>query len=205
MSKLFESGIGRTGKLKSIDALYYGLVNKWYGYWLTYKENRYYLCCCQEESTNMFTIGRTWLDEGSYQYETFEELLDNFKEKDKTLRDMIPDIEKLRLELVKKQNSYHLTYNGNVYYICRYPKKGKEKFALLLNPDFEDWNYKGWDIETKFMLDSFEGLLDKLMVWGGSLRDFIFEADAEAEEYNSCILEYILDIVSYLNTGGKDI
>ena len=37
MDYLFESGINETDRFESIEALYYGLVTKWYGYWLKFK------------------------------------------------------------------------------------------------------------------------------------------------------------------------
>jgi len=173
-------------KFRSIDELYDKLVNKWYDYWITYKGNVYLLSWYSKDSTLLFSIGRTWLDENPSQYDTFDELLDNFKEDGKSLREFLPDIEELRHILVTKKGSCDITYNGNIYFLCRYPQKGKIVFVIYTNPDFDNYN-----LENNLKSDSFDGLLDNFKVDGKSLREFIFDADVEADEYDSSLHEHI--------------
>jgi len=176
------------GKFTNLEELYDRLVNMWYDYVLSYKGKDYYLSWYREDSTNIFSVGRTWLDEEPFQYETFDDLLDNFKEDGKSLREFAPDIEALRHVLVTKKGSCDLTYNGNVYFLCRYPRKGKIIFVIAPLRDVDDWI-----LESRFKSDSFDGLLDNFKVDGKSLREFIFDADAEALEYDGARHEYIAE------------
>jgi len=178
--ELFES------KFKNADELYDRLVNKWYDYWLAYKGNEYLLSWYREDSALTFSIGRTWLDEAPSQYGTFDELLDNFCEGGKSLREFAPDIEELRRALVTEKASCDVAYNGKVYFLCRYPQKGRIVFVIYTNPDFDSY-----DLENNFKSDSFDGLLNNFKVDGKSLREFIFEADVKAVEYDAALHEHI--------------
>jgi hypothetical protein len=188
-------------KFKNTDELYDRLVNMWYDYWITYKGNKYFLSWYQEDSANIFSVGRTWLDEEASQYETFDEMLDNFKEGEKSLREFASDIEPLRHTLVTKKSSCDLTYEGNVYFLCRYPKKGKIIFVILINPDFDDWGFENWNFANKFKSGSFDELLDNFKVDGKGLKEFIFDAEIEAEQSDRVTREYITEIAYHQKKG----
>jgi YHS domain-containing protein len=181
------------GKFKNMDELYDRLVNMWYEYVLSYKGKEYFLSWYREDTTNIFSIGRTWLDEDPFQYDTFDEMLDNFKENGKSLREFLSEaeIEELRHKLVTKKTSSDITYNGNVYFLCRYPRKGKLIFVIGYAEDWYDYNYSG----NLFEYDSFDGLLDNFKVDGKSLREFIFDADVEVNEYSGSVEEYVNQVL----------
>jgi hypothetical protein len=180
-------------KFETIEELYDRLVNMWYDYEFSYKGKKYFLSWYREDSTNIFSIGRTWLDEDPFQYDTFDEMLDNFKECGKSLREFLSEAktEELRHKLVTKKSSSDLTYNGNIYFLCRYQRKGKIVFVI---DDVEYWDEDNL-FENMLEFDSFDGLLNNFKVDGKSLREFIFDADAEASEYDASLHEYINEVL----------
>jgi hypothetical protein len=119
-------------------------------------------------------------------------MLNNFKEGEKSLREFLTEteIEEIRHKLVTKKTSYDLTYNGNVYFLCRYPKKGKIIYVIAAVENWDDVNM----FENMFEFDSFDGLLDNFKANGESLREFIFDAGVEAEEYDELLHEYIYEV-----------
>jgi hypothetical protein len=161
-------------RFKSMEEFIEYYIKIGYEYQLSYKEKEYFLSKCYLGKRELlFSIGRTWLDEDPFQYGTFDEMVDSFKEGGKSMREFLPeaDIESLRHKLVTKKASSDLTYNGNVYFLCRYPGKSNLVFTIATN--FQN--------ENPYEFGSFDELMDNFKVDGKNLREVILDMDVENE------------------------
>jgi YHS domain-containing protein len=163
-----------TGKFESMEEIIEYYVKIGHEYQLSYKGKEYFLSMYSPGKRELlFSIGRTWLDEKPFQYDTFDEMLDCFKEGEKSLGEFLPEteIEELRHKLDIKKTSSDLTYNGNVYFLCRYPGKSKIIFTIATN--FQN--------ENPYEFDSFDELMDNFKVEEKKLREIILDMDVEYE------------------------
>jgi len=78
-------------KFVSLDQLYYALTIMGYDYELLYNGQEYFLSWGKEEKPDAFSLATNFQNENPLLFDTFDDLLDNFKVGEKKLREVILD------------------------------------------------------------------------------------------------------------------